>query len=249
MTNGIGCHPILQRKNSHLTVTRYRAHLLTYLFFVEDEYYSLYKRPKHYTFRVQKGVTDSVGKYYRYNSKSGELLRLGLDLYSFPKQIQDTLVLTFIRKSSQGNAGIGSTMPEGKAVDLIDNNPYVFGEGNGHYTVIDFWASWCGPCIKSLPALKELHDRYRINGVQVIGLAIDKPANKQKLLDLDQQYQLDWTQLFMDDKGEGTRFLKATRVQHLPTTILLDPEGKVLYRAVSIDAVHKVDGRLKEVFK
>ncbi|MDB5309710.1 MAG: hypothetical protein JWO38_3912 [Gemmataceae bacterium] len=109
----------------------------------------------------------------------------------------------------------------------------------GKYTVVHFWASWCAPCKKQLPALRKLHDRFAARGVAALGLALDDdPTAWQtafKLMDLP------WSQ--------GRVSSESTHgVSSVPTYWLLDPAGKIVAATSDVDELARaIEGRLKEM--
>jgi peroxiredoxin len=118
--------------------------------------------------------------------------------------------------------------PEGKDVKLSD---YV---GHGKWVLIDFWASWCGPCRASIPALQELYKTYKDKGFEVVGVSLDRTAEawKKGIADL----KITWPQ--MSDlkfwQSEGARLYG---VNAIPATFLIAPDGKIAGRDLSHDAL------------
>ncbi len=89
------------------------------------------------------------------------------------------------------------------------------------YVIIDFWASWCGPCRKSIPALKEFYAKYAPKGIEIVGISIDKrEADWKKALE---QEQLPWPNLLDNQGVNSTLFL----VRAVPTMYVIDENGVV----------------------
>jgi thiol-disulfide isomerase/thioredoxin len=105
------------------------------------------------------------------------------------------------------------------------------------YTLVHFWASWCGPCKKQLPALRKLHERFGGRGLAALGLSLDEDADawRSALKGLD----LPWTQ----GRPNADRI---AGVSSVPTYWLLDPQGKVVAKVNDIDELaQEIERRLK----
>ena len=114
---------------------------------------------------------------------------------------------------------------EGKVQKLSD---YV---GKGKYVLVDFWASWCGPCKRAIPGIKELYEKYKGDKFEVVGVATwDKPEATLKAID---ELQLPWPQI-MNAQRIGS---DAYGVQGIPQIILFAPDGKIVARDLHGDAL------------
>lgn len=106
----------------------------------------------------------------------------------------------------------------GKTVELT--------QYQGKLIYLDFWASWCGPCRKSLPILNEIRGKYSKQGFEVIAINVDeKLEDALKFLD---KYPVDYP-IFLDPKGKSP---KAYKVQGMPTAYLIDEKGAIIYKHV-----------------
>lgn len=93
-------------------------------------------------------------------------------------------------------------------------------------TVIEFWATWCSPCLKTMPALQELHVRYSAGGLQVIGLTVEDPGTDlQRVIDTAAARGVAYPLAF----APNDLFKRATgrNVVAVPKTIVYDPGGRV----------------------
>lgn len=106
--------------------------------------------------------------------------------------------------------------------------------GNGHYTLVDFWASWCGPCRRSMPGLINLKKEFGAKGLQIVGVVVwDEVADHIKAVE---ELKITWPQII--NKEEAT---KLYGVQGIPHIMLIDPQGKIVARDLyGEDVIRKV---------
>lgn len=120
----------------------------------------------------------------------------------------------------------GDVSPE-FSYESIDGQIVSLSDLKGKYIYIDVWATWCGPCIKQVPYLIQLEERYHDKNIVFVSISVDKedvkPAWKQMIADKG----LGGLQLFAD-KSFDSDFMNAYAVNSIPRFILLDPEGKII---------------------
>lgn len=92
-------------------------------------------------------------------------------------------------------------------------------------TVVDFWATWCQPCIRSMPKLVELSNNYKDRGVSFIGISVDSPRNLSKVKPFARSMGIQYP-ILLDSNGELMGELNVTAV---PTLLIIDSEYRVLY--------------------
>ena len=95
------------------------------------------------------------------------------------------------------------------------------------YTLIDFWASWCGPCMRSMPGLKALYAEHSGEHFEIIGISLDN--SRERWLGAIESKELNWVQLtnlmFWDEP-----MVKRFEIPYIPSTMLVDREGKIIIR-------------------
>lgn len=92
-------------------------------------------------------------------------------------------------------------------------------------TLIDFWATWCGPCIKSIPALVSLADSLADSGVRVVGVNVDSPRNLSKVAPYARSLGVEYPVLLDTD----SRVTSDLNVQAMPTLIVIDSERTIVF--------------------
>lgn len=151
------------------------------------------------------------------------------------------------------NGAVGHKAPLFSAVD-INGKEFKLSEVIGkNYIIIDFWASWCGPCRVANPHLKELHNKYEKDGLTVVGVADDDFAEAA------------WRKAVVDDKIEQFTHLRRGikgmenffdnsdismkyGVPALPTKVLIDKNGVIVGKYVGLNEGLEMDAKLKEIF-
>jgi peroxiredoxin len=135
---------------------------------------------------------------------------------------------------------VGQMAPEIALPNAIDN-VIKLSSLQGKVVLIDFWASWCGPCRASNPGVVKLYKKYKAQGFEVFGVSIDtKKAAWLKAIASD---KITYTQV-NDNGGWRARVTDAYGVSAIPSTFLLDKTGKII--AIDLEG-KQLEKRLKEL--
>jgi peroxiredoxin len=103
---------------------------------------------------------------------------------------------------------------EGKEVKLNDFDKKV--------VIVDFWATWCGPCRREIPDFVELYDEYKDEGFEMVGISLDKGGPKV-VMDFAKKYEVNYTMLMDDGKVQN----EYGPIQAIPTTFVLDQHHRI----------------------
>jgi thiol-disulfide isomerase/thioredoxin len=123
-------------------------------------------------------------------------------------------------------------------LDDVDGRPVSFATTNSQLVLIDFWATWCRPCVKAIPRLANLQKRYGSQGLQVLGIACesgDLAGRRARVARIRSQLHVPYPLLI--DEGDDNLLVRDNfGVVSYPTLVLLDKSGKVIWRSETAEA-------------
>jgi len=117
----------------------------------------------------------------------------------------------------------------------------------GKYVLLDFWGTWCTPCVKLLPHIGEIHNKYKDLNILSIALEMNQDG-VNKLPDFISKYQMFWTNICDKDFLTEEKICSLYKVSSFPTTILIDPQGKIIHRG-GYGEIQSLDLKLEQIFQ
>lgn len=194
---------------------------------------------------VEENVDNPIGYYVFMNIASGcfpSLPELNGYLAKHPELAAYKRVQRMVDSlTKKENTSAGKMMTdfeftdhEGKTHRLSDY------AGKGRYTLVDFWASWCGPCIREIAVLKEIQKQYADAPLEIVGIAVwDKPDDTLRAA---QRLEIPWT-IVTNAQNVPT---DAYGILGIPCIILFGPDGKIIFRDLQGDELRAaVAGAIK----
>jgi len=118
----------------------------------------------------------------------------------------------------------------------------------GKYVLLDFWGSWCAPCIRSMPAMNEIFSRVDRAKVQLLGIDFEyNQKGQSSASELTIKHKIDWPQISESPPGsdKALKVAEALDVKMYPTIILISPDGKVVARETGEDEIKKIEKHIK----
>ncbi|MGX5819540.1 redoxin domain-containing protein [Chitinophaga lutea] len=175
---------------------------------------------------------------YELNPDEAEPLfnSLSKDVKKSPSGKQFAARLDLAKKLTPGQPALEFSQndAEGKPVSLASFR--------GKYVLVDFWASWCGPCRAENPNVVNAYNKYKDKGFTILGVSFDE--NKEKWLEAVAKDELAWTQV-SDLKGWANEAGKLYGIRAIPQNLLIDPQGKIVAKNLRGEALDK---KLAELF-
>jgi peroxiredoxin len=137
--------------------------------------------------------------------------------------------------ASMLSTAIGQPAPE-IALESPEGNEIALSSFKGKVVLIDFWASWCGPCRKEMPNVVKAYAKFKNKGFEIFGVSLDQ--DKSRWVDAIQKDGITWPQV-SDLKQWQSSVVRQYNIQGIPYTVLLDREGKILAKNLRGEELEK----------
>lgn len=155
----------------------------------------------------------------------------------------------YIKRSISEKANKGWVGKEAPEIAMPDANGNIvkLSSYRGKYVLVDFWASWCGPCRMENPNVVAAYNKYKDKNFDILGVSLDNPGGKDKWLAAIKKDNLTWTQV-TELKGWETSSVGVYGFgeEGIPYNILVDPQGKIIAEKLRGS---QLDAKLAEVLK
>ncbi|MDF1660205.1 MAG: TlpA disulfide reductase family protein, partial [Planctomycetota bacterium] len=179
-----------------------------------------------------------IGSYYLLKArelskldKRDELIRTIKDAEA--ARVDYKTVSLMKREIARCAFAIGKAFPDFNVKD-VDGNDLSLSAHKGKVVLVDFWATWCGPCRSELPELMEIYKKYHDKGFDIIGISLDE--NEKRFKSFVKRQEISWPQYF-DGKGWRNALARRYLIDSLPAAFLIDQNGNILAKDIRVDAL------------
>ena len=116
----------------------------------------------------------------------------------------------------------------GKEFELkdLENKSHTLSDYRGKVVLVNFWASWCSPCIREMPSLQRLANHFKDRPFEILAVSVSE--QRARVIRQAKRINVDFT-ILLDKKGET---FKRWQAKMLPTSFIIDPDGQIRYQAI-----------------
>jgi len=150
-------------------------------------------------------------------------------LEQLKKEFPDSKAVATLKRQEEAEkarSGLvkGAAFPDFSVKDL-EGKPLSLADYKGKVVLVDFWATWCGPCVGELPNVLKAYEKHHATGFEIVGISLDKDQSKLEKFIKDKH--MPWRQFF-DGQGWQNELAQKYGINSIPATYLLDREGKII---------------------
>jgi len=152
----------------------------------------------------------------------------------YQKWVMSVAVAALLITGCQRSAESGPMAPDFSLPDISDQMVSL-SDFRGKVVLVDFWATWCPPCRMSIPELVKLQDKYRDEGLEILGISLDDPNDElnRYLNEFKEKYKINYRILRFSPKVMQDYF--GMESPAIPTMFIIDRDGKVRDKIVGFD--------------
>jgi peroxiredoxin len=150
-------------------------------------------------------------------------------------------------RSSLGSTAKGLVGQQAPEISLPDPNGKTVSLSSfrGKFVLVDFWASWCGPCRQENPNVVKAWNRFKGKNFTILGVSLDQPGQKDAWMGAVMEDKLTWTQV-SDLKFWNSAVVPLYRIEGIPYNVLVDPSGTIIAESLRGEALEQ---KLAEVLE
>ena len=198
---------------------------------------------------IEENIDNLCGVYLlvKYGSMRLEPSEILEYIARMPKSLQEMPIIEPVKTDAENSlkvavgqpyTDISGVDPEGNTLSLSSL------VGEGRWVLVDFWATWCGPCRAEIVELKKAYDKYSTKGFEVLGVSLDRNQEAWRTFLVEEEIK--WVGINdMDDEGKMPSAV-AYGVKFIPTNILISPSGEIV---VNTNDWSEVEAKLIEIFE